>query len=262
MVYPNIIDWELVERIKALGLPEKKENNPYLVIHMRGDGTRISENWHVKVFKNGKGQLKLVTTDPDMLRKILGEDVPTADGTEEPALYIDDAGWGFPLGGVMIGVSDGMRVESDVVDIKYFQGDAFGNKAYMEAVGDMAVDLVNRFGFLPPALIRVCPGFVNNRAAEKLEMLGYRVERVAINGLLQRELENRFGDYLRGIVGFQEGYGDPKERQNRGAAKNFYTAMDWLRGDLEHRLPLAKTGWHNFRKHLQPPEKEEIEIEK
>lgn len=255
MVYPNIIDWDFIDRLKALGLPEKKENNPYLIIHLKGDGVHISENWHVKVYKNNKGQLKLVTTDADMLRKILGETEPS---DEEPALYIDDAGWGFPLGGVMIGVSDGMRVETDVVDVKYFQADQFANKNYMEAVGDVAVKLVNRFGFLPPALIRVCPGFVNNKAAEKLEAMGFKVERVAITGLLQRELENQFGDYLRGIVGFQCGYGDPKEN-HRGAAKNFYTAMDWIRDDVEHRLPLAKTGWHNFKKHLQPPVKEEAE---
>jgi len=49
-----VIDQGTFDKIKALGLPEKRENNKYLLIHKHGDGDKAPSNWNVKVFTNSK----------------------------------------------------------------------------------------------------------------------------------------------------------------------------------------------------------------
>ena len=65
------IDQEYLEKIKDLGLTEVKENNSWLVLHVKGDGYETPKNWNVKVYANKKARLKLVTNDYDLLKLLI-----------------------------------------------------------------------------------------------------------------------------------------------------------------------------------------------
>ncbi len=97
------INRELFDKIKKLGLPNKKENNPSLLLHVHGDGVTASEKFNVKVYKNKKGGLSLVTNDEETLNRLLRNEKPAK---KEWTIVIDDSGVGFHLGGALVGVYD------------------------------------------------------------------------------------------------------------------------------------------------------------
>lgn len=69
-IYVGVIDEPYLKRLEAINLPDKPENNPWLVLHKYGTGG-VPRNFNVKVFKNNKGVLKMVTTDKRTLDNIL-----------------------------------------------------------------------------------------------------------------------------------------------------------------------------------------------
>lgn len=278
-MYTTSINRDTLNKIRSFGLPEKKENNQYLLLRMDGDGIRAPKSWNVKVYKNSKDELKLVTTDEGILNKLLnGEStvkqnlvpprveplvtppVPKftmgktltdfgfeGTGTKEPALTIqvDDSGWGFPLGGVMIGATDGNRVETGLIDLRYFQDGIFESKAYLQEAANITLALISMLGATPDnSKIEVCPGYINSTSRKTLIRKGYRVTEKQITGLLQNELEKRFFDYVR-TIGY-ESYYDPKETVN--IAKKFNDVINWINRDRDNRMKLAKNGWKYFKK--------------
>lgn len=71
MVYTTPIDKQYFERLKGIPLPTKKENNEYLLLHMYGNGVLAPGNFNFKVYRNTKGELKLVATDKQTLEHLL-----------------------------------------------------------------------------------------------------------------------------------------------------------------------------------------------
>jgi len=65
------IDEGCLERIRGLGLPCAQDNNPYVVLSVRGDGTRAPEKWNARVYKDKRGRLKLVTVDLKTLTDLM-----------------------------------------------------------------------------------------------------------------------------------------------------------------------------------------------
>ncbi len=62
-----------LDALRKLGLPEVKENNQWLVLHVKGDGVKAPESWNARVYANSAGNMKVVTTDMAVLAALLSE---------------------------------------------------------------------------------------------------------------------------------------------------------------------------------------------
>lgn len=235
------IDEACLARIRGLGLPGAGDSSPYVVLSVRGDGVRAPEKWNARVYRDKNGRLKLVTVDLRTLADLLEGREPAV---RRRVVSVDDAGWGFPLGGVMIGASDGSRVETGLVPVDYFQGERFERHEYLGYAAMVTREMLGRFGALPDdTLVEICTGYVNVGSKEALRKAGYEVRVTEITGLLQDELEKRFAAYVKAL-GY-DGYIDPKETHD---PKNpFKNIMKWIEEKPGERLRLAKTGWKYFK---------------
>lgn len=221
------VDERILQRIKSLRLPEVSGRNQYISLHVRGDGVRAPRTWNARVYRNSHGSLKLVTTDIGTLEKMLSG---KAEDKKERKIQVDDSGWGFPLGGMLIGAFDGVRVETGLVDIKYFQGAAFAGKEYLEEASRVTLTLLKKLSASPDkAMVEICTGFVNTRSKEALRSAGYQVDVTEITGTLQDDLEKRFKEYIRSL-----GY------EGRMSVQD---SMRWIDEKPDERLKIAKTGW-------------------
>ncbi len=237
----KVISGECLERIRRLGLPAMESNSPYVVLSVRGDGVRASPKWNARVYKDRSGRLKLVTADLKALRDMLEG---KAGVIKKRTVSVDDAGWGFPLGGVMIGATDGRAVETGLVPVDYFQGERFRRHEYLKYAAMVTLDLLRRFSaYADDTLVEICTGYVNVGSKEALRKAGYEVRVVEIKGLLQDELEKRFAEYVRAL-GYP-GYLDPKGTHD--PKKPFESVIEWISEKPEERMRLAKTGWKYFR---------------
>lgn len=226
--------------IEGLGLPQRREASPYVVLSIYGDGIRVTPRWTARVYRNAKGQLKLVTTDYRTLERLLSGEAPV----REKVIKVDDSGWGFPLGGVMIGAEAAGHIETGMVDVRFFQGKPFETHAYLEEAAHVTLALVEKLGGRPSdTSVEICTGYVNSRSKEVLREAGYEVHVTEITGLLQHELEERFKEYIVSL-GYRE-YFDPKE--TRDPASAFNKVIKWIREDPDARMKIAKTGWKYFR---------------
>ncbi len=237
----KIIDERCLERIKKLGLPGRKESNPYVVLNVHGDGIRAPEKWNARIYKDGKGRLKLVTVDLKTLDDMLeGRVAPV----KQMKVVVDDAGWGFPLGGVMIGVEEGGRIETGIIPVKYFQGERFERHEYLQEAARVTLELLHKLGAAPAdTLVEICTGYVNVGSKEALRAAGYEVNVVEVTGLLQNELEERFKEYVESL-GYH-GYFDPKVTHD--PKRPFDKIVAWIKEKPEERMKLAKTGWKYFK---------------
>ena len=82
-----------LETLKKLGLPEVKENNQWLVLHVKGDGVRAPQSWNAKVYTNSAGNMKVVTTDMAVLSALLAESSQGILPEQGRVISIDDSGW-------------------------------------------------------------------------------------------------------------------------------------------------------------------------
>jgi hypothetical protein len=235
------IDEQCIELIKNLGLPCLREANPYVVLGVRGDGIRASEKWNARVYRDSRGRLKLVTSDLKTLQDLLeGRSIPLRERT----VKVDDAGWGFPLGGVMIGAEECGRIKTGVVPVEYFQGERFERHEYLRKAAEVTMGLLKKLGARPgDTLVEICTGYVNVGSKNALRDAGYEVKVVEITGLLQTELEKRFGEYVE-TLGYH-GYVDPKETHDQQSPFNRIIA--WVMEKPEERMGIAKTGWKFFK---------------
>jgi hypothetical protein len=238
------IDESKFNAIRHLGLPERTEPNKYLLYYVYGDGVRVSPKWNAKVYTNKKGQLKVVTNDYDTLDNLLNHN-PPPDTNGKKVIQIDDAGWGFPLGGVMIGAVYGDKIVTGIIDLKFFQNDfLYDRKEYLDESARVAVRLVSELGGNPDdTVIEICTGEINTRSKDALRALGYPVIVTEITGTLQDNLERLFREYAYSL-GYNLYY-DPKATNN--VARDFESVIKWIRDDYPARMKLAKTSWKYFK---------------
>src|SRR3989304_85888 len=96
-----------LEMLRKLGLPEVKENNQWLLLHVKGDGEKAPQSWNAKIYTNSTGIMKVATTDTAILAELLDgrqqtqKIVRPAKFEAERVISIDDSGWGFPLLGTL-----------------------------------------------------------------------------------------------------------------------------------------------------------------
>ena len=110
-----------LEQAAAKGfVTRRSENNIYLLASFKGVGERgITHKWNVKIYTYNvrKRGHSLVCVDKQVLGKLLDEDYEGFVPPDLQLLRIDDAGWGFPLCGVMVGISDEQKVRTAVVPV-------------------------------------------------------------------------------------------------------------------------------------------------
>jgi len=225
---------------------DKPENNPYLLASYTGvEGKGITPKWNVKIYsynKKKKGH-SLVCGDEHVLSRLLDEDYESFVPPNLRIMRVDDAGWGFPLCGVMVGVSDEEVVQTAVVPVEYFRDDAehsFQTKEYLQRYTDLATQLLDQFGASPfTHRIEICTGFVNQPLRDRLRELGYDVRVVEIKGLLQDELEELYKTHVIEEVGLDIYY-DPKKLDKSEISRRYRECLEYGNNNCPH---LIKTGW-------------------
>ena len=225
---------------------DKPENNPYLLASYTGvEGKGITPKWNVKIYsynKKKKGH-SLVCGDKYVLSRLLDEDYESFVPPNLRIMRVDDAGWGFPLCGVMVGVSDEEVVQTAVVPVEYFRDDAehsFQTKEYLQRYTDLATQLLDQFGASPfTHRIEICTGFVNQPLRDRLRELGYDVRVVEIKGLLQDELEELYKTHVIEEVGLDIYY-DPKKLDKSEISRRYRECLEYGNNSCPH---LIKTGW-------------------
>lgn len=228
---------------KGLIIP-RTEKNPYLKYSYKGAGTSISDKWNVKVYTTGS----VVCNDPQVLHDLMSGNFKEPDRSLR-TIQFDDAGWGFPLCGIMIGMTNGEDIWTDTVDVSFFQSPKFGKKLYLQEYCNKGLDLFFKLPLISPKLYRVeiCTGFVNSILRETLRSMGYDVRVTEIQGLLQDELEDHFKTYIsqetRGSI---QAY-DPKEIQKKEISAAYYQAVKWGKKYAKHML---KSGWESMKEGL------------
>ena len=245
------IDEDMLEKIKALGLPEKQENNEYILLHVYGDKVRAPETFNAKVYSGKKG-LKLVTNDYETLVDLINK--KEKNNIFSRTIFIDDSGVGFPLQGILVGAYDTKtnRTEIEEVSVEFFQSPKFENQEYLDEAANVALKLLEKFNVNPKdTLIKICTGFVNIKIKMKLREIGYAVEIAKIGEPLQSELEKKHKEYIKRTTGYSNYY-DPKETSN--ISSEFNNVINWINKKPEERLKFAKTGWEYFKNRVNKNE--------
>ena len=240
----------IIDKLKQASAREfirdKPEDNPSLIASYKGvEGKGISPKWNVKIYTHNKKKKghSLVCVDKHVLGILLDEDYESFVPPDLQILRIDDAGWGFPLCGVMVGVSDEEIVQTAVVPIKYFRDDteySFQTKEYLQRYTELATQLLDQFGASPKThRIEICTGFVNQPLRDRLREFGYDVRVVEIKGLLQDELEDQYRAYVFEEVG-SDIYYDPKKMDKSEISRRYRDCLEYGKINCPQ---LLKTGW-------------------
>jgi len=225
----------------------KSENNPYLLAAYVGvEGRGITPKWNVKIYtynKKKKGH-SLVCVDEHILAKLLEGDYESFTPPDLQVLRIDDAGWGYPLCGMAVGVSDEQEVQTAIVPVEYFRDNVdnhFQTKRYLKEYKDLAIQLLGQFGANPGThRIEICTGFVNLPLRDELRSLGYDVRVEEIKGMLQDKLEEVYREYVIEEVG-SDLYYDPK-KMNKSEIPRMYDES--IKYGKEHCPDKIKSGWN------------------
>lgn len=231
-----------------LGLiKSRRENNPYLLVSYKGvEKMGISPKWNVKIYTYSidRGGHSIVCVDMLVLEMLIQKDYGSLVPPDLPVIRIDDAGWGFPLCGVMVGVSDEKNVYTAVVPVEYFRHDtrrnAFKTRRYLKVYSRLAVEILNQLRVTHESYrIEICSGFVNQPLKRRLRNDGYDVRIVEIKGLLQERLEKLYKEYVIEEIG-ADIYYDPKDMAKTQIPSRYYECLDFGK---KHCPDKIKSGW-------------------
>lgn len=227
-------------------LKRKSEGNPYLLASYIGvEEKGITRKWNVKMYtynKKKKGH-SLVCVDKYVLSQLIEKEYNSFVPPNLKVLRIDDAGWGFPLCGVMVGISDEKNIQTAVVPVEYFSDDTkrhFQTKLYLKEYSNFAKKILEQFGATPDThRIEICTGYVNQPLREELRKLGFVVRVVEVKGMLQDKLEEMYREYIFHEVG-SDIYYDPKDMKKQEIPRRYREALEYGRKHCPNKI---KTGW-------------------
>jgi hypothetical protein len=222
------------------------EDNIYMMASYKGiEKAGISPKWNIKIYQYNpkKRGHSVVCVDNLILGKLIEGDYAYFTPPDLPVLRIDDAGWGFPLCGVMVGVSDEQVVCSAVVPVEYFREDTrhnFKTGRYLKKYAELAIELLKEFQAAPEThRVEICSGYVNQPLKERLRKLHYDVRVVEIKGLLQNQLEVLYKDYVRAEIK-ADIYYDPKAIKKSDIPRRYRYCVAYGKTHCPEQL---KTGW-------------------
>lgn len=170
---------------------------------------------------------------------------------------IDDAGWGCPVGGVLIAglYEEAGTFASAVIGIEHFQPPKFGARTYLDEAAKCTETVLTSLGVLgnPSLHVDICSGFVHKQTHAWLAKSGIEFAIVKVQGPLQAKIESALLTYLQGL-------GFPYKDSTEEYGKLFYQAIRWLKGGdanvtgmAQARMQFAKTGWNSFRFYCNYP---------
>ncbi len=204
-----------------------------------GNGNPITPKWNVLLYEqNKRGRRALITCDLWTLEAVLTKDweilVP-----RRRILEVDDAGWGSPVGGVMVGVFEGDRMVTGLAPHTVYRQCPF-LQAHHCAYAAAGLEAVQKLAPYPdPDLtILICTGGANERLKVTLRKTGYHVLVTEIVGQAQDELENAYARYLVGLTGKRGLYHDPKTTSGKVVAAAYHSLVS-----DPAMFPYLKTGW-------------------
>lgn len=234
----SIMETKLAE-FAALGhIVPRTENNPYLKVSYKGAGGLVSDKWNVKIYTSGS----VVCNDKKFLQDIVDGKVRPPDETLK-IIQIDDAGIGFPICGVMLGVSDGARLWTETVDVEFFQGEKFSSQQYVKEYTRRGIALLGRLSIKPEThRIEICTGFINQNLRDELRKGGFDVRVTEIKGVLQDRLEFCYREYVKFLADKDLAY-DPKEVEKNQLGKRYYQVVNWAK---RFKPDLLKSGWKSL----------------
>ncbi len=262
----QLISKDQLDTLKKLGLPEVKENNQWLILHVKGDGVRAPQSWNARIYTNSAGNMKVVTTDMAILMALLeGQQqppqmVPPVKSEASRVISIDDSGWGFPLLGTLVGLHDSLDNSFHVgeVPVQYYQTPLFERKDYLFVAANVVTRLIGELKlenvdcFRPQSvnvLFKVCTGYVNTGIVRELRERGFKVETCTIGEPLQSALEAAHMNYIREKTR-ADIYYDPKELDKAEIPKKFGEVVTWI--EKNNAWSLTKTGWNYFKARNHP----------
>lgn len=215
------------------------EKNPYLKLSYKGAGGLITPKWNIKIYTSGS----FVCTDTALIREFYHGWLKVPDKKLQ-VLQIDDAGWGIPLCGIMVGVCDGRKIITDIVDVAFFKSGIFERQDYLLEYSNKGLNIVeNQFKANPEThRIEICTGFINSKLKNLLRSKGYHVTITEIKGMLQDQLEDLFKKYVLKETGMDLAY-DPKGMSKKEISLNYYKALEWGKKNVPH---LLKSGWKSM----------------
>lgn len=234
---------------KGLIAPKTERNSSLKVSYCGAEEGVITPKWNIRIYRyNSKKEgHSLACIDMYILKKLLEEDYESFAIPNLPVLRIDDAGWGFPLCGVMVGVSDEKNVLSAVVPVDYFRDDpevGIQTRKYLEKYTELALQVLARFKAAPDThRIEICTGHINQMLRENLRNIGYDVRVVEIKGMLQNRLEELFKEYIAEDIGANIYY-DPKEVDKSEIPKKYYACLNYGK---KHCPDKIKNGWASIK---------------
>lgn len=161
-------------------------------------------------------------------------------GVSQVTVLIDDAGWGDPVGGVILGI---YRVEteeylSQEIEVTHFQSPNFYQRTYLERGLEIILRGFRCLSVHKDEPIHVCRGVVLDRVREGLAEQGYEVIPTKIEGRLQELVEANLVESLARL-------GLPNIPTVSGKER-FFRQLEWIQENLLQRERFAKTGWKNW----------------
>jgi isopentenyl phosphate kinase len=155
-------------------------------------------------------------------------------------IQIDDAGWGDPVGGVIIGI---YRVETEEflakeIEVTHFQSPNFAKKTFLARGLEIVLEKLRCLAVEKDEPIEICRGVVLDGVRAGLAEQGYNVIPTKIEGQLQELVEASFVTTL-------EKLGIPNIPTVSGKER-FFRQLEWIQKNLKRRERFAKTGWKNW----------------
>jgi len=155
-------------------------------------------------------------------------------------IIIDDAGSGDLLFGVVIGAyrNETQEFKYELIDVKYFQQDLFGQKEYLTQTSTIVKKLLQNLQIKSQEEICLCQGYIFDETVNELKKTHAEdhIRRIRVIGEPQRLTEIAYLDEIRNL-----GYTPLDEREDK-RAKSFFHMMRWLKENPQ-MLKYAKTGW-------------------
>lgn len=164
-------------------------------------------------------------------------------------IQIDDAGWGNPLGGVLIGAANAetSAFVSKEISIAYFKEGFFEEQNYLEEAAKLSVENLRCSGVDNRSFkIHLCPGYIHSKTEKLLRRMGYKVIRTEIKEPLQTLLEQEYRKYILQMTGVDLYY-DPKVMGKTEIAAAYRKTISFI--ESHNMWDLAKTGWGSLRKY-------------
>jgi hypothetical protein len=155
-------------------------------------------------------------------------------------IFIDDAGWGDLILGVVIGaliLPDHKYMERRI-PVSSFQPPHFKNKKYLEDAVKIAEEIIEVMVDNKPVRFKVCSGYVLSSVRRYLSDHGYPVEEVEITGELQELVERSYTKWCVDLGG---------RRIIKKSKRSFWTFLEWISQNPKTRERLVKTGWKSWR---------------